>query len=73
MMRYAQGLRLVLSPMTSDLEEFDSSSVPLLQANVGLGAALGLHSITTRVFLAPRVFLFTGLCSNVGPPADDTK
>lgn len=42
----------------------------LLQEKVGLGAALGRHSITTRPFLAART-LFTGLCSNVGAQAEE--
>lgn len=47
--------------------------MPLLQENVGLGAAFGLHSITTRPFFAPSSLCLTGLNSNEGAPTDNTK
>lgn len=55
------------------LLELESSSVPLLQENVGLGAAFGLHSITTCPFFAPSSLGLTGLNSNEGAPTADTK
>lgn len=52
----------------SHLLVLESSSVPLLQENVGRGAALGLHSNTTRLFFAPSSLCFTGFSSNEGAP-----
>lgn len=59
--------------LISYLLELDSSSVPLLQENVGLGAAFGLHSITIRPFFAASSLCLTGLNSNEGAPSDNTK
>lgn len=57
----------------SYLLELESSSVPLLQEIMGLGAAFGLHSISTRPFFAPSSLCLTGLNSNEGAPTDNTK
>jgi hypothetical protein len=46
-----------------------SHSVPLLQENFGLGAALGLHSIITLPPFAARIFFLIGLNSKVGAKA----
>lgn len=57
--RYTEGL------------PFTSNSVPLLQENFGLGAALGLHSMITRPPLAARIFFFIGFSSKVGGEAEN--
>lgn len=54
---------------SADRELLKRTSLPFVQVNRGLGAALGLHSITTRLSLAPRRYFFTGLRSNVGAQA----
>lgn len=56
--------------MLTDRELLKSSSLPFVQVNRGLGAARGLHSITTRPSLAPRSCFFTGFNSNVGAQAE---
>lgn len=59
----------VRSMTHADRELLKSSSLPFVQVNRGLGAALGLHSITTRALLAPRSCFLTGLSSKVGAQA----
>lgn len=54
----------------ADLVELDSSSVSLLQEKVGLGAAFGRHSITTRPFLGASPF-FSERRSNFGARAEE--
>lgn len=58
-----------MSIRVTDRELLKRSSLSLVQVKRGRGAALGLHSITTRPFLAPRSCFFKGLNSKVGAQA----
>lgn len=61
-----------MSIRVTDRELLKRSSLSLVQVKRGRGAALGLHSITTRPSLAPRSCFFKGLNSKVGAQAKRT-